>query len=90
MSTRETRNVEQLGLPLQKKKCIACFLSRRLGMEAVNINSIASVTSALLTGQATSGSPKLSKTPTYRTYVLSVGPGHIWLPQVPTNRTGGD
>lgn len=36
ISTRETKNVKQAGLSLQRKKHFACFLPRRLGMAVVN------------------------------------------------------
>lgn len=33
---RETRNIKHTELSLQRKRCIACFLSSRLGMEVIN------------------------------------------------------
>lgn len=36
ISSKETKNVKQAGLSLQRKKHSACFLPRRLGMDVVN------------------------------------------------------
>lgn len=54
ISTRETWNAKHTALSLQRKRCIICFLPRRLGMDVV-ISLVSSM--------------------------LSVGPGHIRLPQ---------
>lgn len=35
ISTRETKTVRQAGLSLQKKRHLACFLTKSLGMDVV-------------------------------------------------------